>query len=107
MNTTPLAWLLLAVVLEVLANILLKYSAGFRRWRPALASILCVFGAFTALAQAVRDMDLAVAYALWGGFGVLATVVAGALLFQQRLTPRAGLGLAVLLAGMGMLKFGA
>jgi len=52
-------------------------------------------------------MDLAVAYALWGGFGVLATVVAGALLFQQRLTPRAGLGLAVLLAGMGMLKFGA
>lgn len=106
MNSPALLWLLLAVVLEVAANILLKYSNGFRRHGIATASILCVFGAFTALAQAVRDLDLAVAYALWGGFGVLATAAAGAWLFGQRLDGRAGLGLLVLCLGMGLLKFG-
>ena len=48
----------------------------------------------------------AVAYALWGGFGVLATAAAGALLFGQRLDMRAGLGLLILCLGMGLLKFG-
>lgn len=98
------AWLGLAIGLEVLANLLLKYSDGFRKRGLGAASILCVLLAFTALAQAVRDIELSVAYAVWGGFGILATVAMGWALFGQRLVWRGWLGLALLVAGMGLLK---
>ncbi|QXH46416.1 multidrug/spermidine efflux SMR transporter subunit MdtI [Pseudomonas xanthosomatis] len=100
----PFLWLGLAIALEVLANLLLKYSDGFRRKGLGLASIVCVLAAFTALAQAVQDIELSLAYAIWGGFGILATVAMGWALFGQRLVGRGWLGLLLLLVGMGLLK---
>ena len=100
----PFAWLGLAIVLEVLANLLLKYSDGFRRKGLGFASILSVLAAFPALAQAVQDIELSLAYAIWGGFGILATVAMGWALFGQRLAGRGWLGLALLLLGMSLLK---
>ncbi|WP_028942276.1 multidrug/spermidine efflux SMR transporter subunit MdtI [Pseudomonas vranovensis] len=104
MNWVPFAWLGLAIVLEVFANLLLKYSNGFRKRGYGIFSILCVLAAFTALAQAVRDIELSLAYAIWGGFGILATVAMGWALFGQRLAGRGWLGLALLLVGMSLLK---
>ena len=71
------AWLGFAIVLEILANVLLKFSDGFRRKLYGLMSIAAVLGAFSALSQAVKGIDLSVAYALWGGFGIAATLAAG------------------------------
>lgn len=70
------AWLGFAIVLEILANVLLKFSDGFRRKLYGLMSIAAVLGAFSALSQAVKGIDLSVAYALWGGFGIAATLAA-------------------------------
>ena len=78
------AWLGLAIVLEILANVLLKFSDGFRRKLYGLMSIAAVLGAFSALSQAVKGIDLSVAYALWGGFGIAAPMAAGWVLFGQR-----------------------
>ncbi|MDU2733090.1 MAG: multidrug/spermidine efflux SMR transporter subunit MdtI [Mixta calida] len=103
-DITHLLWLALAILLEIAANIFLKYSDGFRKRLPGLLSLLLVMGAFTALGQAVKGIDLAVAYALWGGFGVLATLAAGWILFGQRLRPRGWIGLSLLLIGMMMIK---
>lgn len=105
LNGTHIAWLALAVVLEILANILLKYSNGFRRPLYGLSSIIAVLAAFSALAQAVKGIELSVAYALWGGFGIVATAAAGWILFGQRLNRRGWLGIAVLLVGMVLIKF--
>ncbi|SDJ63965.1 spermidine export protein MdtI [Pseudomonas delhiensis] len=104
LNWIPFAWLGLAIVLEVIANLLLKYSDGFRRRALGATSILCVLGAFSALAQAVKGIELSVAYAVWGGFGILATVAMGWALFGQRLVWRGWLGLGLLVAGMVLLK---
>ncbi len=49
---------------------LLKLSDGFRRKAYGCGSLLAVLAAFSALSQAVKGIDLSVAYALWGGFGV-------------------------------------
>ena len=93
LQVIPFAWLALAIVLEVLANLLLKYSDGLRKRWVAAASIVCVLAAFTALAQAVKDIPLSMAYAIWGGFGILATVAMGWALFGQRLAgPAASAG---------------
>lgn len=97
-------WLLLAIVLEIAANILLKHSDGFRRPLYGVLSLLAVLAAFSALAQAVKGIELSVAYALWGGFGIAATVAAGWILFGQRLNRKGWIGLALLLVGMIIIK---
>ncbi|WP_145576201.1 multidrug/spermidine efflux SMR transporter subunit MdtI [Yersinia alsatica] len=99
-----IAFLILAVILEIIANILLKMSDGFRRVWLGILSLLSVLGAFSALAQAVKGIELSVAYALWGGFGITATVAAGWILFNQRLNYKGWIGLILLLAGMVMIK---
>jgi len=98
------AWLAGAIILEIIANIFLKFSDGFRRKTYGLLSLLAVLGAFSALSQAVKGIDLSVAYAVWGGFGVAATLAAGWILFGQRLNKKGWVGLGLLLVGMVMIK---
>lgn len=97
-------FLLLSIVLEVIANVLLKYSNGFKRKIIGVLSIVCVLAAFTSLAQAVKGMELSLAYAVWGGFGILATIAMGWILFNQRLQWRGWVGVVLLICGMGLLK---
>lgn len=97
-------WLLAAIVLEIFANIFLKHSDGFRRFGYGLLSLFAVLAAFSALSQAVKGIELSVAYALWGGFGIIATVAAGSILFGQRLNRKGWIGLVLLLAGMVIIK---
>ena len=98
------AWLALAVVLEIAANIFLKYSNGFKKPLIGALSLASILLAFSALAQAVKGIELSVAYAVWGGFGIIATVAAGWVLFGQRLNRKGWAGLTLLLAGMILLK---
>ena len=76
------AWLAIAIVLEIIANVFL----------------------FSALSQAVKGIDLSVAYALWGGFGIAATIAAGWVLFGQRLNNKGWAGVILLVAGMVLIK---
>ena len=99
-----IAWLALAIVLEIIANIFLKYSDGFRRPLYGVLSLAAVLGAFSALSQAIKGIDLSVAYALWGGFGIAATLAAGWILFGQRLNSKGWAGLLLLVAGLVMIK---
>jgi len=98
------AWLAGAIVLEIVANIFLKLSNGFRRKLYGILSLAAVLAAFSALSQAVEGIDLSVAYALWGGFGIVATVAAGWILFGQRLNRKGWAGLALLVLGMILIK---
>ncbi|MBX4646038.1 multidrug/spermidine efflux SMR transporter subunit MdtI [Klebsiella michiganensis] len=98
------AWLALAIALEILANVFLKFSDGFRRKFYGIMSLAAVLGAFSALSQAVKGIDLSVAYALWGGFGIEATIAAGWVLFGQRLNHKGWAGLLLLVVGMVLIK---
>lgn len=98
------SFLALAVVLEVLANIFLKYSNGFKKPVLGVLAILLVLGAFTALAQAVKGIDLSIAYAIWGGFGILVTIAMGCILFRQQLKLKGWLGVVIMILGLVLLK---
>ena len=97
---------IVAAGVEVAANLLLSKSEGFTKIRYGLGALVLVGLAFTCLAYAVRGMDLAVAYAMWGGFGILGTSVGGWLLLGQRLRASAWAGMVVLIGGMGLLHLG-
>lgn len=94
---------LIAAVLDIMANLLLAKSAGFRHRKWGFLALGMVGLAFSALTVAVQGMDLAVAYAMWGGFGILGTSIGGWLLFGQRLRPCAWLGILLLVGGISVL----
>lgn len=93
-----------AAALDILANLLLARSHGFRRLRMGFTSLALVGLAFYCLSLAVRNMDLAVAYALWGSFGILGTSLGGWIFFKQKLTPSAFAGMVLLIAGVLLLQ---
>ena len=58
------ALLFLVVILEIVANIFLKLSNGFKRLWIGILSLITVLGVFSALAIAVKGIELSIAYAL-------------------------------------------
>ena len=102
-SSAALPLIVLAAALDVAANMLLVRSDSFRRRGLGLLALALVGLAFYCLSLAVCHMDLAVAYAMWGGFGVLGTSVGGWLLLRQKLYPCAFAGIALLVCGMVLL----
>ncbi|MDB5046279.1 MAG: ligand-binding protein [Deinococcus sp.] len=102
---TPFALLLIvgAVALDVAANVLLKRSDGFRHKGLGSAAVALVLLAFTLLGVAVREVPVAVAYAAWGGLGIVTTALLSRRLDGTRLTPIAWAGLALILGSVALL----
>ncbi|SEG72230.1 multidrug/spermidine efflux SMR transporter subunit MdtI [Bosea lathyri] len=103
-QTLAIVWLALAVVLEVCGTYLLKLSDGMKHRLSGGFGVVLVVGAFAALAQAIRGMDLSVAYAVWGGAGLVITAIVGALAFGQRIRPSGWAGIVLVIVGVVALK---
>jgi spermidine export protein MdtI len=100
-----LLYLAIAIALEIAANVLMKFSEGFRHKLPAVTAIFCALAAFTALSFAIEGIQLSVAYGIWGGVGLIATTIFGITLFGERLRPSGWLGLFLIMGGVVLLKF--
>lgn len=100
----PLLLVVGAAALDVAANLLLNLSDGFRRRGWGVLAILLVLGAFTLLAQAVKHMDLAIAYATWGALGILGTALGGRWWFGQRLNVLGWSGILVVIIAVIVIK---
>lgn len=97
-------WMLGAIGLEVAANVFIKLSDGFQRLAVGLLGIGCILLSVTALSQAIRGIDLSVAYALWGGAGIALTALAAFVFFKQKLTTRGWTGIGLVVAGIALLR---
>jgi spermidine export protein MdtI len=98
-------WYLIAGVgFEIIANILLKKSEGFTKKAYAIAAIMMILVAFTCLGKAVEGIELSIAYAIWGGIGLVATALLSITFFQQRILFTGWLGILLLLLGVLLLK---
>ena len=104
MSTLPY---LLAIVgaagVDIAANMLLTKSEGFKHKKLCIAAIVFVCIAFTLLSFAIRKIDLAVAYAMWGALGILGTSLGGAILFGQKMKPVAWVGILILAGGIALM----
>jgi quaternary ammonium compound-resistance protein SugE len=101
-----LPWILLAIagLLEIGWAIGLKYTDGFTRLWPSVATVLGMIASFFFLAQAVRSLPVGTAYAIWTGIGAAGTAVLGIVLFGESASwPRLAC-LAVVVAGIVGLK---
>ncbi|PST24127.1 QacE family quaternary ammonium compound efflux SMR transporter [Mesorhizobium plurifarium] len=90
------AFAVAAGVLDVAANLASTKSNGFARRGWGVLSIVLVLAAFALLAEAIKDMDLAVAYAVLGATGIFGTALCGRFFFGQRLKPIGWVGLSLI-----------
>ena len=72
-NFAAYAALALAIVFEVTASAFLQQSAQFTRPGPTLAMVVLYVASFYALSVAIRVIPLSIAYAIWGGVGIILT----------------------------------
>ena len=87
-----------AVLSEVIATTSLKFSDGFTKFLPSLIVGLGYGLSFYLLSISLKVMPIGIAYALWSGIGIVLTVIAGKMIWQEALDgPRlTGIGLILL-----------
>ena len=101
-----MAWalLFLAGLLEVAWAVGLKYTDGFTRPWPTVATLAAMIGSMVLLALAVRTLPLGTAYAEWTGIGTAGAVLLGIVLFQEPATLARLFFVGMIVAGIVGLK---
>ena len=101
-----MAWVVLFVagLLEIGWAVGLKYTAGFTRLWPTVATAVALLASMGLLGVALRTLPLGTAYAVWTGIGTVGTAVLGIVLFREPATAMRLLCIALILAGIVGLK---
>ena len=75
--------LVLAGLFEIGWAIGLEYSDGFSKPVPTLATGVALVISMVLLAEAVKDLPIGTAYAVWTGIGAVGTASLGIVLFDE------------------------
>ncbi|MCA3510263.1 MAG: multidrug efflux SMR transporter [Rhodobacter sp.] len=99
-------WLivLIAGLMETGWAIGLKYSEGFTRFWPSVATVVGALGSFWLLSIAMKTLPVGTAYAVWVGIGAVGTAILAVVLFGEPVTPLRVAGILLIVAGIAALK---
>ena len=99
-------WIVLFVagLFEIGWAVGLKYSAGFTRLWPSLATVVSLVLSMGLLGVALRALPLGTAYAVWTGIGTIGTALLGIALFREPATAARLVCVALIVAGIVGLK---
>ncbi len=97
-------WLIVAGLLEIAWAVGLKYTDGFAKLWPSVATVLLMLASFWCLAQAVKGLPLGTSYAIWTGIGAVGTAIAGVVLFKEPATAARLACIVLIVAGIVGLK---
>lgn len=101
-----MAWtcLIIAGILEIVWAIGLKYTEGFSRLWPSVATLAAMILSFGLLATALKSIPVGTGYAVWTGIGAAGTAIFGMMfLGESRELLRVGC-LALIVMGVVGLK---
>lgn len=102
MSPTIIAYvyLAIAIICEVVGTTFLVKSEQFTRLVPTLIMGVLYAISFYLLTQAIKTIPLGIAYALWGGLGIVLTSLVGVFFFKQSLDTAAVVGIAMIVGGV-------
>ncbi|SNV36416.1 DMT family transporter [Chryseobacterium taklimakanense] len=98
-------YLALAIVLEVLGSSFMKASDGFSKLLPTTITIIAYIACFFFLSQALKSIPLGIAYAIWGGLGIVLTALISVIIFKQSLDLPAIIGIILIVTGVFVMNF--
>lgn len=93
-----------AIVSEVTATLLLQKTAQFTRLAPTVTMALLYGLSFYLLSHALKTLPLGIAYAIWGGLGIVLTLIVSVTVFKQTLDWQAVTGVAMIVGGVVMIN---
>ncbi len=101
-----MAWVILffAGLFEITWAIGLKYTVGFTRLWPTLATLTAMIASFWLLAIAMKSLPIGTAYSIWVGIGAVGTVILGMMLFDEPATIARLVSIALVVVGILGLK---
>lgn len=76
-------YLIFAIIFETLGTTALKMSNGFSVLLPSIVTIITYILCFLFLSFALKTIDVSVAYAIWGAFGILLISAIGMIFFHE------------------------
>jgi small multidrug resistance pump len=99
---STLSWIMLAfaIVTEIIATTSLKYTEGFTRLAPSVITAIGYASAFWFLSQALKDIPVSTAYAIWSGVGTATIAVIGIAFLGEPGGWLKTLGIALIIAGV-------
>ena len=92
--------LALAIILEVFGSSFLKQSDGFSKLFPTAITIISYLACFFFLSQALKNIPLGTAYAIWAGLGIVLTTAVSVIIFKQKLDLPAIIGIILIVSGV-------
>ena len=96
----PKLMLTIAIVFELAADVMLKYSEGFTVLWASVLTLVMYLICFACFARALLKLNLSVAYAVWSGVGIAVLTILSVVLFHQPLTVGNAVGIALITVGI-------
>ncbi|KPN13370.1 multidrug transporter [Bacillus australimaris] len=93
-----------AILTEVFGSTMLKLSQGFTQLLPSIGVLIGFGCAFTFLSLALKTIELSSAYATWSGVGTALTALVGLVLFNETISTKGFIGLALVIFGVIVLN---
>lgn len=78
-------YLILAIIFETIGTTALKLSNGFSVLLPSIGTVISYILSFLFLSYALKTIDISIAYAIWGAFGILLISTIGIIFFHEQL----------------------
>ena len=79
-------YLILAIIFETISTSTLKLSNGFSVFIPSVATIIGYIACFFFLAQALKSIEISVAYVIWGAAGIALISLIGIFFFHENIS---------------------
>ncbi|RZK15039.1 MAG: multidrug efflux SMR transporter [Hymenobacter sp.] len=96
----PYLFLFLAIISEVIGTTALTASQQFTRLGPSLITVIGYGLGFYFFSFALKVIPVGVAYAIWGGVGIVLVTLIGFFFLRQRLDFPALAGIALIVIGV-------
>lgn len=93
-----------AVISDVIANIYVKKSNGFKKKLYSVIALALVAIAFYFLSEAVMIMDLSIAYASFGALGIILTTIIDRTFFKLKIKSIGIAGILCIILGIILIK---
>ena len=99
-NTISFIYLILGIIAETIATSCLLYTKEFSRLWPSIGVLILYIAGLFFLTLSTRVLPIGIAYAIWGGLGVVFVALFGYFLQNQKLDVYALLGIGFILIGI-------
>lgn len=94
--------LAIAIIAEVVGTNFMKAADGFSKLIPTIATIISYIICFYAFSLCLKTINLSVAYATWGGVGIILTTIVAVMYWKQGINLPQVIGISLIVIGVAV-----